>query len=92
MTVKGGIIVLTAKSKQRIGLAGPLLNFHYMRLLLLAIINLRQAAFAGFPEAVVEIDAGLVHSAAYHVIADVPGAGEEIAEVAGVHGPVGSCA
>ena len=40
-------------------------------------VDLCQAAFAGFPETVIQIDAGLVHGTADHVIADVPGAGEE---------------
>ena len=42
-------------------------------------IELGKAALAGFAEAVVEVDARLVHGTADHVIADIPGAGEEIA-------------
>ena len=45
----------------------------------LSVIDLRQAAFAGFPEAVVQVDTGLMHGSTDHVIADIPGAGEEIA-------------
>ena len=52
-------------------------------------IDLCQSAFAGFPEAAVQVDAGFVHGPANHVVADIPGAGEEVAQVAGVHGPHG---
>ena len=45
----------------------------------LAVIKLGQAALAGFPEAVVQVHAGFPHGPADHVVADVPGAGEEIA-------------
>ena len=45
----------------------------------LSVIDLRQATFAGFPETVVQVDAGLMHGPADHIIADIPGAGEEIA-------------
>ena len=55
----------------------------------LAVVELCQAAFAGFAEAVVEVDAGFMHGAADHIIADITGACEEIAEVAGIHGAVG---
>ena len=51
-----------------------------------SVIQLGKAALAGFPEAVIQIDAGLPHGAAHHVVADVPGAGEKIAQIAGVHG------
>ena len=66
------------------------LPFGKLRLFSFAVIDLCQTAFAGFAEAVVEIDAGLVHGTADHIVADIPGAGEEIAQVAGVHGPHGS--
>ena len=33
------------------------------------------------------MDAGFLHGPADHIVADVPGAGEEIAQVACVHGP-----
>ena len=46
---------------------------------LAAVIELGQAAFAGFAEAVVQVDAGFLHGPADHVIADVPGAGEQVA-------------
>ena len=60
----------------------PMVVFALMDFLLfaaLAIINLCKAAFAGFTETVVQIDAGFVHGAADHIIADVTGAGEEVA-------------
>ena len=57
--------------------------------LLLSGVDLGQAAFAGFAEAVAQVDAGLVHGPADHVVADVTGTGEEVAHVAGVHGPQG---
>ena len=44
-----------------------------------ALVNLCQTAFAGLAEPVVEVDAGFFHGAAYHIIADISGAGEEIA-------------
>ena len=47
--------------------------------LFLSCVDLGQAAFAGFTETVVQIDAGLMHGPADHVVADVTGAGEEIA-------------
>lgn len=53
------------------------------------VIQLGQAAFAGFPETPVQVHAGFVHGPADHVVADVPRAGEEVAQVAGVHGPHG---
>ena len=49
----------------------------YIRLA--ALVELGEAPFAGLPEAVVKVDAGLLHGPAHHVIADVPGAGEEVA-------------
>jgi len=42
-------------------------------------IELGEAALAGFTEAVVQIDARLVHGTADHIVADIPGSGEEIA-------------
>ena len=45
--------------------------------LLLSRVDLRQTALAGFPEAVVQIDAGFVHSPAHHIIADITRACEE---------------
>ena len=42
-------------------------------------IDLGQTAFAGLTEAVAEVDAGLVHGTAHHIVADVTGAGEEVA-------------
>ena len=57
--------------------------------LLFPCIDLCQTAFTGFPEAVVQIDTGLMHGPADHIVADITGAGEEIAEIAGVHGPHG---
>ena len=56
-------------------------------LFLFAVVNLGKTAFAGFPEPVVQVDAGFLHGPADHIIADVTGAGEEIAEIAGVHSP-----
>ena len=38
----------------------------------LSVVELGKAALAGFPEALVQIDAGFVHSPADHVVADVP--------------------
>ena len=37
----------------------------------------------------IQINAGFVHGAADHVIADISGAGEKIAEIAGIHGSHG---
>ena len=54
---------------------------------LLACVDLSQAAFAGFTETMVQIDAGFVHGTANHIIADVSRAREEIAQIAGVHCP-----
>ena len=45
----------------------------------LAVVKLGQTAFAGFPETVIQIDACFLHGPAHHVIADVTGAGEEVA-------------
>lgn len=42
-------------------------------------VDLGQTAFAGFTEAVAEIDAGFVHGTAHHIVADIAGAGEEVA-------------
>ena len=42
-------------------------------------VDFCQSAFAGFPETVIQIDTGFVHGTADHIIADVPGAGEEVA-------------
>ena len=53
-----------------------------------AVVELCQTALAGFTETVVEVDAGFVHGAADHIIADIPGAGEEITEIAGIHGAI----
>ena len=50
-------------------------------------VKLGQAAFAGFPEAVVQVYTGFLHGPAYHIVTDITGTGEEIAEVAGVHSP-----
>ena len=58
--------------------------------LFLSCVDLGQAAFAGFPEAVVQIDAGFQHGPADHIVADISRAGEEVAQVAGVHGSHGS--
>lgn len=44
-----------------------------------AVIDAGQATFAGFPELVVQVDTGVVHSAAYHIVADITRSGEEIA-------------
>ena len=52
-------------------------------------VELGQTAFAGFAETVVQVDAGLLHGPADHIVADVTGAGEEVAEVAGIHSPDG---
>ena len=52
-------------------------------------VDLGQAAFAGFPEPMVQIHTGFLHGPADHIIADIPGAGEEIAQVAGIHGTDG---
>ena len=43
------------------------------------MVESSQTALAGFPKTVVQINARLVHSAADHIVADIPGAGEEIA-------------
>ena len=51
----------------------------YKLFVILPCVDLGEAAFAGFPEAVVQVDAGFLHSPADHIIADVPGAGEEVA-------------
>ena len=57
--------------------------------LTLTVIELGEAAFAGFAEPVVKVHAGFLHGAANHIIADIPGAGKEIAQIAGIHGPDG---
>ena len=59
--------------------AGVVLSFF------VSCVDLGKAAFAGFAEAVVQIDAGLVHSTADHIIADITGACQEEAQVAGIH-------
>ena len=43
------------------------------------VVDLCQATFAGFPETVIQIDAGFLHSAADHIIADISGTGKEVA-------------
>jgi len=45
----------------------------------LAVVELGKAAFAGFPEPMIQIHAGFLHGPADHVVADVTGAGQEIA-------------
>ena len=45
----------------------------------LAVVQLGEAAFAGFPEPVIQVDAGFLHGPADHVVTDVTGTGEEIA-------------
>ena len=50
----------------------------------LAVVELGQTAFAGFTEPMVQVHAGFLHGPANHIIADIPGAGEEIAEIAGI--------
>ena len=47
--------------------------------LLFSCVDLGQTAFTGFPEAVVQIDTGLMHGPADHIVADITGAGEEVA-------------
>ena len=49
-------------------------------------INLGQTALGSFPEPMVQVDAGFVHSPADHIVADIPGAGEEVTQIASVHG------
>ena len=44
-----------------------------------------KTTFAGLTESVVQVDTGFIHSSEDHVIADVTRAGEEEAEVAGIH-------
>ena len=67
----------------------PIPNFIFLCLpfgeLLFTCVDLGQAALAGLPEAVAQIDAGIVHSPADHIVADVTGAGEVITQVTGVH-------
>ena len=46
--------------------------------LFLSCINLGKTAFAGLAETVIQVNAGLVHSAADHIITDVSGTGEEV--------------
>ena len=48
-------------------------------MLLSSGVEFGKAAFAGFTEAVVQVDTGFLHGTADHVIADVSGAGEEVA-------------
>lgn len=50
-----------------------------MVLCALSVVELGQTAFAGFLEAVVQMDAGFFHSPADHIVADISGAGEEVA-------------
>ena len=54
-----------------------------------AVVEAGQAAFGGFFVLVGQVEARLIHGFADHVIADVPGAAEAVAQVAGVHGPHG---
>ena len=75
-------ISVSAPKHRRPGTLKHLL-FHF------PVIQLGKAALAGFPEALVQVDAGFVHGPADHVIADVSGAREEVAQIAGVHGPHG---
>ena len=44
-----------------------------------SVVELGKTAFAGFPETMVQIDTGFLHGPADHVVADVSGAGEEVA-------------
>ena len=46
---------------------------------LISCVDFGKAAFAGFAETVVKVDAGFVHSPADHIVADISRAGEEIA-------------
>ena len=52
---------------------------------LLASVDLGQTALTGFTETVIQVDAGLVHGTADHVIADISGTGQIIAQIACVH-------
>ena len=54
---------------------------------LFAVVDFCQTAFTGLTEAVIQIHTGLLHGTAHHIITDIPGAGQEVAEVAGVHSP-----
>ena len=45
----------------------------------LAVVDLGQTAFGSFPEPVVQVYAGFLHGPADHIIADIPGTGEEVA-------------
>ena len=47
--------------------------------LFLSSIKLGKTAFTGFPEAVVQVNAGFFHGPADHIVADPAGAGEEVA-------------
>ena len=44
-----------------------------------AVIELGEAAFGGFPEAVVQVYTCLLHGPADHIVADISGACQEIA-------------
>ena len=54
-----------------------------------AVIEPGQAAFGGLFVLMGEVEAGFVHGFADHVVADISGAAEAVAQVAGVHGPHG---
>ena len=47
-------------------------------ILTFAVIDFGKTALAGCPEAVAEINACFVHCPAHHIVADIPGAGEEM--------------
>ena len=59
----------------------PTLQWHWtllwisVEILLFSGVDLSQTTFAGLTEAVVQVNTGLVHSAADHIVADVSGAG-----------------
>jgi hypothetical protein len=47
--------------------------------LFLSVIKSCQTALAGFPKLVVQVNAGVMHGTADHIIADITGAGKKIA-------------
>ena len=55
-----------------------------------AVEHSGQTAFGGFPEALVHVDAGLIHGFHNHIEGDPLGIGQEVGQIAGIHGPHGS--
>lgn len=49
------------------------------------VIEPGQTALAGLLILVAQVQPGLIHGLAYHIVADISGAAEEIAQIAGIH-------